>query len=297
MTVSAVTDPPSEPLEMIIYEVQAGHGLRWAPATATRGWMDKTAHRNAYHCLPMLMANQCGWQLLSSTLVRARWNGGNGTEAIEFDFSDPGTASAMADARAQASGAITEQQAFPTSTFGHGIVTWYIPFVIRTPPGYNLLVRGPANLAKDGITALEGLVETDWAPMGFTMNWRFTRPGVWVTFEVDFPIAMIVPQRRGEIERFAPVVKSLTDDPALAAAWAGWNAARNAANAAYFRDPDGHPPWQQYYLKGRCPDGTPAPEHQMRLRLRPPFVESRCPAGGSPCQMEPADDGPTLQQD
>ncbi len=214
------TDPPSEPLEMIIYEVQAGHGLRWAPATATRGWMDKTAHRNAYHCLPMMMANQCGWQLLSSTLVRARWNGGNGTEAIEFDFSDPGTASAMADARAQASGAITEQPAFPSSLFGSGIVTWYIPFVIRTPPGYNLLVRGPANLAKDGITALEGLVETDWAPMGFTMNWRFTRPGVWVTFEVDFPIAMIVPQRRGEIERFAPVVKSLTDDPDLAAAWA-----------------------------------------------------------------------------
>lgn len=274
-----------EPLEMSIYEVQAGHGLRWAPARATRDWMDQTAHRNAYRCLPLVMGNQCGWNLLNPTLVRARWNGGVDTDAIEFHFADPGTAATMASARAQAVGAITEAPAFPISTFGYGIVTWYIPFVIRTPPGWNLLVRGPANLAKDGIAALEGLVETDWPPMGFTMNWRFTRPGVWVTFKVDDPIAMIVPQRRGELERFAPVVKSLTDDPALAAAWAGWNANRNDANRA-LGDPGAVMAWQSDYMRGRCPDGTPAAEHQMRLRLRPPVVESRCPAGGSPCQRE-----------
>ena len=225
------TDPSdTEPLEMVFFEVQAGHGLRWAPATATRAWMDQTAHRNAYHCLPMMMANQCGWNLLNPTLVRARWLGGDDPDAIEVHFADTGTAATMTTARDMAVGSITEAPAFPISIFGYGILTWYIPFVIRTSPGYNLLVRGPANLARDGITALEGLVETDWSPMGFTMNWRFTRPGIWVTFGVDEPICMVVPQRRHEIERFAPVVKSITDDPELSAVWAGWNADRNAAN-------------------------------------------------------------------
>ena len=110
--------------------------------------------------------------------------------------------------------------------------------------------------------------------------------GEWVTFERDEPICMIVPVRRGEIERFAPVIKSITDNPELAAAWAAWNAGRNSANTN--QTPDGPPLWQSDYMKGRRPDGAPAPEHQVRLRLRPPFIESRCPAGGSPCQMQPA---------
>ena len=36
------------------------------------------------------------------------------------------------------------------SLFGHGILTWTLPYLFRTPPGYNLLARGPANWPKDG---------------------------------------------------------------------------------------------------------------------------------------------------
>jgi Family of unknown function (DUF6065) len=43
--------------------------------------------------------------------------------------------------------------------------------VFRTPPGCNLYVRGPANSPKDGIAALEGIIETDWSEATFTMNW------------------------------------------------------------------------------------------------------------------------------
>jgi hypothetical protein len=35
------------------------------------------------------------------------------------------------------------------SHFGSGILTWNVPYLFRTPPGYNLLVRGPANWPKD----------------------------------------------------------------------------------------------------------------------------------------------------
>ena len=36
------------------------------------------------------------------------------------------------------------------------------------------MVRGPTNSPKDGIAALDGIIETDWAHSTFTMNWRFT---------------------------------------------------------------------------------------------------------------------------
>ena len=63
-----------------------------------------------------------------------------------------------------------------SSNFGYGIVTWYLPYLFRTSPGYNLWVRGPVNSPKDGIVPLEGLVETDWAEATFTVNWKITRP-------------------------------------------------------------------------------------------------------------------------
>ncbi|NDG04180.1 MAG: hypothetical protein EB121_02330 [Alphaproteobacteria bacterium] len=47
-----------------------------------------------------------------------------------------------------------------------------------------MLARGAPNSAKHGIAPLDGLIETDWLPFGFTMNWRFTAPGQ-VTFERD----------------------------------------------------------------------------------------------------------------
>ena len=43
-----------------------------------------------------------------------------------------------------------------SSHFGYGILTWTLPYLFRTPPDWNLLARGPSNLPKDGIQALEG---------------------------------------------------------------------------------------------------------------------------------------------
>ena len=61
------------------------------------------------------------------------------------------------------------------------------------PPGFHLLVRGPLNDPRDGIAALETLVEADGAASPFLMHWQFTHPGS-VVFEQDEPICQIVPQ-------------------------------------------------------------------------------------------------------
>jgi len=48
---------------------------------------------------------------------------------------------------------------------------------MRTPAGVNLWVKGPANMVKNGVQALEGMVETDWTAASLTMNWKLTRVG------------------------------------------------------------------------------------------------------------------------
>jgi hypothetical protein len=156
------------------------------------------------------------------------------------------------------------------SHFGHGIVTWTIPYLLRTPPDYNLLVRGPSNWPKDGAHPLEGIVETDWSVATFTMNWILTRPNQPVVFEVDEPICMIVPQRRGELESFHPRVVDIRTDTAIQSEYHAWTRSRQqflknlgVAGSSAMRQG-----WQKHYFRGVSPLASSAGIHQTKLSLR-----------------------------
>lgn len=224
--------------------------MRLVNAPADREWMAQTNHQFAKRCLPLLVANQAGWHLLNDRTVTLEWDGGSDPSNLRVSYPEdpPGKPA--------------------TSYFGHGIATWRPPYLFRTPPGYNLLVRGPANRPKDGIQALEGLVETDWSTATFTVNWQMTRPGLPVTFEADEPIALLVPQRRSELARFAPAIRELDSDPGLAAAFRKWRGSRKAflysRGAGLVRPTE----WQKDYFRGRLPDAVPPAQHEVRLGLR-----------------------------
>jgi hypothetical protein len=154
--------------------------------------------------------------------------------------------------------------------FGHGVLTWPVPCLFRTDPGWNLLVRGPSNLFKDGIVPLDGLVETDWTPATFTMNWRFTRPCT-VRWDAGEPYGMIVPQRRDELESFAPrFVDGESGNRALSEhrEWAESRAQflvdlKSGDREATKRG------WQRDYFSGLGLSGHIAATHRTMRRLRP----------------------------
>jgi hypothetical protein len=206
----------------------------------------------------MLIANQSGWWILNRTAIRATWDGGDAPASVRVEPLTP-------DGDTGDVG----------SQFGYGILTWSFPFLFRTSPGFNLLVRGPANLPKDGIAALEGVVETDWAVASFTMNWKFTRPCS-VEFAAGEPVCMIVPQRRGELESVHAEVRGIESNPELAAQHVAWDRERELMMllkraAVKLAGPD-HPDaraWQGDYFRGTSPGGASATEHQTRLTLRP----------------------------
>ncbi len=163
-------------------------------------------------------------------------------------------------------------QLLPASHFGDGILTWHLPILFRTPPGYNLLVRGPANYPKDAVSPLEGIVETDWASASFSMSWKMTRKMMPVRFEVDEPICMIVPQRRAELEEFTPELRRIESDEDLQRKHELFLRSRNAASqseqAARVAAGD-QPEWQADYTRGRHRDGDAgAPDHQTRRQHR-----------------------------
>src|SRR5882757_10212642 len=146
-------------MDLIAY-VHPGWAPLIRPAPATRAWMDDTPEAFAYRCLPLNIANAHGWEVLNPCGFEAIWDGGSGVEALTI----------KPDA-----GAVEGRLA--QSLFGQGVITFHVEAIVRTPPGWNLWVGGSPNRHKDGVGPLTGVIETDWSPFTFTMNWRFTRPG------------------------------------------------------------------------------------------------------------------------
>lgn len=236
--------------------------LKLVAAPAARAWMSATDQRFAQRCLPLLIANQSGWLILNNVGLTALWSGDQAVDALAIKYDKAGVPPSAG------------------SYFGYGIITWNIPFLFRTSPGFNLLARGPANLPKDAVYPLEGTVESDWTSATFTMNWKITRPNTPVRFETDEPICMIVPQRRGELEGIAPEIRLLEQNQELQSLHEAWASSRerflkDLAMRTTASDGPAASGWQRDYFQGRHVTGVEADMgHQTRLRLREFEVKS-----------------------
>ncbi len=230
--------------------------MRLAPAPATRDWMDATPQGFANRCLPLTIANGFGWQIGADLSFRSRWDGRAVKEGLTIE---------PLKTKSAAPGQL------PISHFGSGILTFHVHGLFRSEPGINLFVTGPINRPKDGIAPLTGIVETDWSPFTFTMNWQFTRPDHWVTFQANEPICQIFPVEPARIEATEPEFRAFSSDPETKAQFEAWSQSRQDFNEALRhrqleRQSDG---WQKNYHRGQTVDGEKTEfEHRTKIRLK-----------------------------
>ena len=239
---------------MIAYRVGDASGWAIEPAGLRRDWMDATIVKVAYRCLPLSIANQSGWVIRSPHSFRATWIGGDEghcTRLEPFGGDDPRFSMHI------------------RTNFGTGIVSFALPWVFRTPPGYGLIVRGPVNMVRRNAAPLEGLVETDWAPYTFTMNWKIVQPHIRVEFRREEPICMITPYPLELLEQFRPRVTDLREDAALEAEFKAWHAERRTHGEASKALPYEAKEFKLRYLRGEHMDGASHQGHRSRLNLSP----------------------------
>jgi uncharacterized protein DUF6065 len=240
--------------------------------------MSKTGDQFAYRCLPLVIANSHGWEVLLDEPFSATWNGNHHPSDLQIS-------------------SLGEQPArLPTSHFGNGILTFNVGYLVRTEPKYNLWVNGPVNHPKDGIVPLSGVIETDWAPYTFTMNWIFTRPGS-VTFQKDEPICHFFPIQRGLVTEIEPEIRDLDEDPVNLQVQE-WRDSRKQFLEAFHKGEEAAVQsggWQKHYFRGLAPDGTKITEdHQSRLLVKP-FVD--CRSGEQITAETPAPASPRTAED
>ncbi len=237
-------------LQITAYEV-VDEPMPIRTAERARDWIEELPERFAYRCLPLAIANQVGWEILNPSAFTARWNGKDGLDAITIKFHG-------------------ESSNLIGSHFGHGVLTFSLGYLFRTTKSHNLWVKGPANRPKDGISALEGIIETDWAPFTFTMNWQFTRKRQKVIFEKDEPIATVLPYPRHYVRKFDATQKNLNENAKLYQQYVDWREQRMKFNEELQQSGSeaAKQGWQRTYMKGQDQTGNTFAGHETKVAMK-----------------------------
>ena len=116
---------------------------------------------------------------------------------------------------------------------------------------------------------MSAVVETDWSPYSFTMNWQFTTPGSTVAFEAGEPFVAFFLIPRGLQETVRPVLRRPDEAPDLSAAHASWSEDRQRFLGDLKQEGSEaqRAGWQKSYMRG--PSEPVDPPHRTRLKLRP----------------------------
>jgi hypothetical protein len=148
----------------------------------TRDWF--TEH--FYRCLPLAIGNKYGFVLKSEYDITFEWNGGPNKEDITITTNED----------------VFNLYPIVSSHFGSGIVTINTPFMLRTPPGVNLMTINPPNYILPGITVMTGVVESDNLRHFFTFNLKLQIPNTKITINKGFPLAAVIPIPRYFVDSF-----------------------------------------------------------------------------------------------
>ena len=215
--------------------------------------MDEFPNRQPYRCLPLNMANQGGWLVRSPCTFSAKWNGKMEPAALKITFED--------ESKSEALGKCI------SSHFGGGIITFALPWLFRTTPGYAIWVHGPPNWPMDNLQAFEGIVETDWLSMTFTMNWKVMRRNSPIWFRKGDPICILTPYPMHLLEAVEPEVLDIRNNPELHREVV--EATESRADIINRNAQTGEADWEKKYMRGIGPDGKPVGTHKSNFKLAP----------------------------
>lgn len=144
-----------------------------------RDWFSE----NFYNCLPLIVGNQYGFAIKSMRTFTAEYSGGS--NPIKFEYFED---------KHPYKQDIAEH-------FGNGIITISHRFLLRTPPGVNLMTIQPPNQFINGLHSMSGVIESDNLRMSFTFNLKLT-PNVKVSVNKGDIIAAFIPIERSYVENY-----------------------------------------------------------------------------------------------
>ena len=234
-------------MDIEFYPIETAYTPEIYQSSSRRDWMDASSNKHPYTCVPIVRANSHGWELRLPHDVVVVWDGDESPDGLRI----------IEGHREEKS-----QQLMCDSLVGHGVLTFYCWYLVKTPEPYNLYVSGPPNHFIKGAVPITGVVETHWSPYTFTMNWKIRYKNRPVVFKAGTPFVHFFPINSVVLEEFTPVYKKLEEHENYEAHKL-WSDGRLENPSKV----DG------YYKKGTHPNGCPIANpdiHKNKLKLQEP---------------------------
>jgi hypothetical protein len=148
-----------------------------------RDWFSMTAFT---FCLPLTIANQYGFVVKSNWDVEIFWDGNINNQIL-----------------VKSEGWQNHESIQPMlGDFFNGILTFENKFIVRTPPGINLMTIQPPNSFIRGLHVMQGVVESDNLRRNFTFNIKVTEPNTTIKIKKGDWIAAFIPIPRFFVDNF-----------------------------------------------------------------------------------------------
>ncbi|MBS0244464.1 MAG: hypothetical protein JSS20_20015, partial [Proteobacteria bacterium] len=177
------------------------------PQRADRSVGGSLPVRALRYCEPVLAASSFGFLVFLPRRFQLLWDGHEifwrmeGVDTFQplRQVHYPGFAEAFDAAAPEAAKGYAPS--FLAASVQPGMVQIWPGSIAVTAPGWSLLVRPVANLARpSGYELFEGIIETDTWFGPLLTNIRLTRTGVPVEFDDDIPFMQVQPIRQGHYE-------------------------------------------------------------------------------------------------
>ena len=141
-----------------------------------------------YYCLPLTIANQYGFVVKATEDLDLYWNDDTSKVYVESKSKIP----------------LDHESRIQTyhTNFRNGVITVDIAFLLRTPPGINLMVIQPPNYFIPNLMAMSGVVEADNLRRTFTFNLRVTKPHTQIKIKKGDWLSAFIPVKRYFVDGF-----------------------------------------------------------------------------------------------
>jgi len=146
-----------------------------------REWMDNTANKHAYKCLPLTSANVNGWELELQQDVMVQLDKGGGVPEGQVPRVLRGEHRTFPS---DAQDSVYERPIVQQSIID--TVSFTVGWSINPPKGHSVLISGPPNYFVDGAVPMTALIP-GWWPDEVNMNWVITKHNEPVTFPKGMP--------------------------------------------------------------------------------------------------------------
>jgi hypothetical protein len=134
-----------------------------------------------YKCLPLAIGNMQGFVFSLPFGFDVLWKGGASPEDLHISYHD--------DAKQYEN----LNFIYPSSEFGHGILTIHYPINLKTPPNVNLMTISAPNFPLPGMSAMTGVVESDNLRFSFTLNLKIDLPNTPIRVLPNYPLVGMIP--------------------------------------------------------------------------------------------------------